>query len=78
MLSVVDAIVWPAAWLVGISLVPEAGLLGTFIAALAILSALRRSWKAHFRNERYRFTTWRWGVPVVALSALGALIRALG
>jgi hypothetical protein len=78
LLSVVDAIVWPAAWLAGISLVPKSGLLGTFIAALAILFGLQRSWKALFRNERYRFTTWRWGVPMITLIALGALIKALG
>ena len=78
MLSLVDAVAWPAGWLVAISTVPRPGLVGLVIAALLTLCALLRSNRALFRNERYRFTTWRWGLPVIGLLALGALVKALG
>jgi hypothetical protein len=57
---------------------PNPGVFGRVVGALLILFAIQRSSRALFRNERYRFTTWRWGVPVLGLVALGALIKALG
>jgi hypothetical protein len=32
----------------------------------------RRAWDT---NERYRFTTWRWGVPLATRLALGAALK---
>ena len=77
MLAALDAIVWPALRFVAILTVPKTGLVGTVIAALSIMFALRRAYLAVFCNERYRFTTWRWGVPLASLVALGALIKVL-
>ena len=71
------AIVWPALWFVAILTVPKTGLVGTVVEALSIMFALRRAYLAVFCNERYRFTTWRWGVPLASLVALGALIKVL-
>jgi hypothetical protein len=61
LLSVIDAVAWPAGWLVAVSAVPEPGVLGQVFGALLILLILKRSHRALVRNERYRFTTWRWG-----------------
>ena len=78
LLSVVDAVAWPTAWLVAVSMAPNPGVFGQVVGALLILFAIQRSSRALFRNERYRFTTWRCGLPVLGLVALGALIKALG
>ncbi len=77
-LSLVDAVAWPAGWLVAVSIVPKPGVLGLVIVALSMFFAVRRCRSALFKNERYRFTTWRWGIPVMGLVALGALIKAVG
>ncbi len=78
LLSIVDAVAWPAGWLVVVFMVPKPGVLGLVIVALSILFGVRRCARALFRNERYRLTTWRWGIPVMGFVALGALIKALG
>ena len=78
LLGVVDAIIWPALWFGAIQALPvRTGLMGTVIQAFLIMFALRRAYLAVFWNERYRFTTWRWGKALVALVALGALIKVL-
>lgn len=78
LLAVVDAIIWPALWFVAIQVLPiRTGLMGTVIQAFLIMFAVRRVYLAAFRNERYRFTTWRWGVPLASLVALGTLIKVL-
>ena len=59
-------------------MVPRPGVVGPVVVALLMLLALQRSSRALFRNGRYRFTTWRWGIPVVALLAVGALMKAFG
>jgi hypothetical protein len=60
-LSLLDAILWPAAWFVAFSSLPVgAGLVGTCIRSLAILTAVARSRRALFENASYHFTTYRW------------------
>jgi hypothetical protein len=77
-LSLLDAIVWPAAWVVAVSSMSmNAGLVGTSIAFLAIVAAIGRCRRALFANARYRFTTYRWGVPLAALCALGVEMKTL-
>ena len=51
--------------------------MGTVIQAFLIMFVLRRAYLAVFWNERYQFTTWRWGMPLASLVALGALIKVL-
>jgi hypothetical protein len=77
-LAVVDAIFWPALWLAIIASAPfDLGVVGWVGSGLAGLAAVRRGHRAIYRNERYWFTTWRWGVPVAILLAVGSAIRLL-
>jgi hypothetical protein len=65
-------------WLIAISVIPyNTGVLGILAKAVLVLVALRRCQRALFRNERYRFSTLRWGVPILALVALGELMKVL-
>lgn len=77
LLSVVDAVAWPAAGLAAMSLVPKAGVVGLIVDCLLVLMTVRRTSTALFRNERYRFTTFRWGIPVITLVALGIAMKAV-
>ena len=77
-LALLDAVAWPVAWLIAISAIPyDTGVLGIFARAVLILIALARYQRAVFRNERYRFSTLRWGVPILALLALGELMKVV-
>ncbi|MGZ3195661.1 MAG: hypothetical protein ACXU60_01040 [Croceibacterium sp.] len=77
-LALLDAIAWPALWFIAILTLPaKTGVIGTVTQALSILFALRRAYLAFLWNERYRFTTWRWGLPLASLVALGAFIKVL-
>jgi len=77
-LALLDAVAWPVAWLIAISVIPyNTGVLGILAKAVLVLVALRRCQRALFRNERYRFSTLRWGVPILALVALGELMKVL-
>ena len=77
-LALLDAVAWPVAWLIAISAIPyNTGVLGVFAKAVLVLVALRRCQRAVFRNERYRFSTLRWGVPILTFVALGELMKVL-
>ena len=76
MLAALDAIVWPALWFIAVLTLPaKTGVIGPIIQALSILFGVRRAYVAFYWNARYRFTTWRWGVPLASLVALGAMIK---
>lgn len=79
-LSVVDALAWPVAWVLFMQQAPEpVGLIGPFVTAVAVLSALSRLHRAVWVNHRYRFTTWRWGRIVAAMLLMGFVMKlALG
>jgi hypothetical protein len=75
-LALLDAVTWPALLaLILIRLPSDAGVLGPVALALCVLIAVRSCIRALWHNERYRFSTWRLGVPLVALLALGAVLR---
>jgi hypothetical protein len=75
-LAAVDALAWPALWVLLFSHAPKpVGLLGPFIAALAALFALGRLHRAVWVNHRYWFTTWRWGRVVAAMMLMGCLLK---
>jgi hypothetical protein len=75
--AVLDALAWPAIWIVMLRHAQaELGLVAPVICAAAILAGLGRVRTAVWHNERYRFTTWRWGRVVVGLMAVGLLIKA--
>jgi hypothetical protein len=77
-LALLDAVAWPVAWLIAISAIPYVtGVLEVFAKAVLVLIALRRCQRALFRNERYRFSSLRWGVPILTLVALGELMKVL-
>jgi hypothetical protein len=77
-LALIDAIVWPTLWIAFIANTPlNVGIVGWTATGLVCLAAVRRVHRALCRNERYWFTTWRWGKPFAALLAVGLAIRLL-
>ena len=76
LLAVVDALVWPgliAAMVSSSSL--QTGVVGSMTLALCTVCSVRRCMRALWHNERYQFTTWRCGVPLAMLIALGAALK---
>ena len=77
-LAVIDAVAWPAAWVIALrSLSVESGVVGSLLCALAIAAAAGRVRNALLRNHRYGFTTWRWGKVLGWMLLIGALLRLL-
>ena len=77
-LAAVDAAAWPLFWVLLFSHAPmPVGLVGPFVAAIALLCALARLHRALWVNHRYRFTTWRWGRVVAALLLIGAVMKLM-
>ena len=78
LLAVLDAIVWPALWFTTIEKVPfNLGIFGTAGLVLLGLAAVRRTHRAIWRNDRYWFTTWRWGVPLATMLAVAIAVKLL-
>jgi len=78
LLALLDAVAWPTLWGAAVIEAPisiSTGLVGAVAVSLLVAIAARRSHIAVFRNERYRFTTWRWGLELAGLAALGAAIK---
>ncbi len=76
LLAAVDAVVWPLRWVLVFSHAPKpVGLVGPFVAAVALLCALGRLHRALWVNRRYRFTTWRWGRIAAALLLMGVVLK---
>lgn len=77
-LALIDAIAWPILCVVAIFKAPfGTGLFGVTAIVLAALVAARRSRTALCRNERYWFTTRRWGLILASLAAVGAATKML-
>jgi hypothetical protein len=53
------------------------GLVGPFVAAVALLCALGRLHRALWVNHRYRSTTWRWGRFAAALLMMGLVLKLM-
>jgi hypothetical protein len=74
--AAVDAVVWPLLWVLVFSHAPKpVGLIGPFVAAVAMLCALGRLHRALWANHRYWFTTWRWGRIAVVLLLMGLVLK---
>ena len=69
---------WP---MVGVALLwqlPAHGkITGRVLVAVLVLVAIGRVRRAWFENEYYRFTTWRWGKPVIMMMAVAWAVRLL-
>lgn len=75
-LAALDAVVWPALWMLAMSqMAAPGGLVVAVTTALAALSALRRLHTAVWVNHRYRFTTWRWGRVLVWWLLFGVVLK---
>jgi len=77
-LALADALIWPALWFGALAIVPSStGIVGLLGMAIAVHAAARRAWRAWWHNERYWFTTWRWGRPIAIMLLLGWLMKLL-
>ena len=77
-LAALDALAWPALWLAALLAAPfDTGSVEVVAAAALGVSAARRVQCALWRNRRYRFTTWRWGVWLALAVAIGALAKLM-
>ena len=75
-LALLDGAAWPAlfAWLTAHWL-GGPGITQGVMLALCGLAAALRAHRALFRNQRYRFTTWRWGRGLVVLLWIGVCLQ---
>ena len=77
-LALLDAVAWPTLWAVAVMQVPvSTGLVVTVVVSLLVVVAARRSHRAILKNERYWFTTVRWGLVLAGLAAVGAGTKLL-
>ncbi|MCW5658813.1 MAG: hypothetical protein KIT60_14010 [Burkholderiaceae bacterium] len=77
-LAALDAVLWPAIWIALVASLPvDGGVVGAVVIGVAALFACERLVRAVLNNERYWFTTWRWGRWVVIALASGLLIKSL-
>jgi hypothetical protein len=75
-LAVIDALVWPFLWGLAIHrLQTPSGIVGPVVFSIAALFATVRLGRAVWANERYWFTTWRWGKVVAALLLMGWVLK---
>jgi hypothetical protein len=76
LLAVLDAVAWPALWLYAIWRVPfDTGVSGKVLATAGVLIAARRVLRAWVRNERYWFSTRRWGGFLLALIVVAVVLK---
>jgi hypothetical protein len=74
--AAVDAAVWPLLWVQLFSHAPKpVGLVGPFVAVVALLCALGRLHRALWLNHHYWFTTWRWGRIAAAMLLIGLTLK---
>jgi hypothetical protein len=74
-LAAADAVIWPAAWVLVFSQIPNSGVVGPVVSAAAVLSAIGRLHRALCANQRYWFTTWRWGRIAAGLMLVGFVMK---
>ncbi len=78
LLAAVDAVMWPLLWIAFLRQLPaESGALGPLGMAVAVLCCLGRLHRALWVNERYWFTTWRWGRVMAAPLLVGAVLKLM-
>lgn len=76
LLALIDAIIWPAAFAVGVQQLPvQTGVIGQVLLAACLLAAVCGAWRAAFANRQYRFTTVGVVGPIALLLALAVLLK---
>ena len=77
-LAVLDAVLWPALWIAAVAGVQDrTGIVGPMAIAFLVVLAAAGLGRAIWRNERYWFSTWRWGRVLAVLVATGLLLKVL-
>lgn len=77
-LAALDAVLWPAVAILLVCMAPAPlGVFGPVAAAALLLASLVRLRRAILNNNRYWFTTWRWGGVALGLMLVGAVIKAV-
>jgi len=77
-LAVLDAMLWPALWIAAVAAVQDrAGIAGPVAIAFLVVFAAVRMTRAIRCNERYWFSSWRWGRVLAILVATGLLLKLL-
>ena len=76
-LAFLDAVVWPALLLWMINTAPVGGVVRDVAVIATIIFALRHAHRALLLNQRYRFMTWRLGVIVAVILALGLMAKVM-
>ena len=72
LLAFADAVVWPASWIaIGAHLPQPAGIVGSMVVVVALLSAIGRAHRAVWQNHRYHFTTCRCARILIGLLLIG-------
>ncbi len=78
LLAAADAVVWPLLWVLAFREVPApVGIMGPFVAAVALLCGMGRLHRALWLNHRYWFTTWRWGRIAAAAVLVGLVLKVM-
>lgn len=77
-LAALDAVAWPLALGAALLGLPQSGAAGLTALAACVYFAWRRLLCAMLRNERYFFTTWRWGRLLIAWLLLGCGLQLAG
>ncbi len=77
-LAAADAVAWPALLALAVCHIRvPVGIVGPVAIVLAVLFALARLHRAVWVNQRYRFTTWRWGKVAAVIVLAGYLLKLL-
>ena len=72
LLSLIDAVAWPVAWMALAMHLPQpVGVVTPVVIALMVSVAFNRVCRAAWQNHRYHFTTWRWGRVAAVLLFVG-------
>jgi hypothetical protein len=75
-LAALDAVAWPLFWVLLMSQIDApVGIVGPMVVAIALLVLAERIHRAVWINQRYWFTTWRWGRIAAGLLVIGMVLK---
>ena len=77
-LAAVDAVLWPAFWVMVFGHAPSpVGLVVPMATVAAIWFAVAGLRRAIWANHHYHFSAWRWSKAAMALALTGGLLKCL-